>query len=200
MKKRIILGVCGLVILIFLSSCDIMRFSEKECIDVFLQNAKFEKSDKMNIQLIGSQMVNTNDIRSWLDRRMVEDILFTFFFQFPGVEILQGEKEFNIDLSNFDFNPSDYQDKYFVITVGRELVEIRYKYPGPSRGSFEPKAFIVFAEEYNANILYLYATDQIPIFRSDLGGRFNSFYIMHGEERIFYGHDIFQVNTRLNTR
>jgi len=158
-------------------------------------NASSEESGEIDLHLVGSAEINVEGILDWLG--VTIDAPITFFYQFTNIVALQSflNSEAAFDLSEMEFNPDEYVDRYFIITIGRELVDIKYTFV---EEHWAPRtmtrSIITLSEEHDANILYIYVANQIPIFPADLAGIYNSFYIISGTERILKGRCLFELN------
>jgi len=147
-------------------------------------------------KFLGNYAVDTNDIRERLDIFIKGN--FVFFEQADTFEdfVQLAYVDYNLDLSNIAFNDADYQDKFIVITIGRELEEIRYRFLDiyPQAGGIA-RANVTFAEEYHEGILYIYAMDKIPLGNAILGGsEVFSFFVMRGQGKILEGDSISTLN------
>jgi len=187
MKKHIILGICGLIIAI-LSGCNYMQIREGED-DMSVQDAKFEEDGEINFQLLGSYEVDTSGIRNNY-HNIAEDDPFTFFWQERNLERLQEFADvYNVTLPDFGIDFDNYRDNYLVITFGRKLAGLRLI----DQWHGHLFAEIIFAEEYQGQIMYLYIMDNILLYPPDMGR--HAFYIMRGSERVYYGHTVGFVMT-----
>jgi len=197
MRKHIISGICCMAIIAFLLGCDYIyiydtQFNEGAFDNMSVQNEENPSSGKVDFQLLANTEVDTSHIRSLVG--MTENIYFTYFGQ-RGAEDLSStlDRVYSLNISTFIPNFADYQNRFFLITIGRELVEMKYEWL-PYR---EPRFEMTFAEEYNANVLYLYAMDRIPMSDADMGGSHRFLlYIMQGTERVFMGHDLAALNNQ----
>ena len=161
-----------------------------------IQDEKFDESGVIDFQLLESYEVDTNGIREWLD--VVEGNPFTFFFQYSTLKSFEdlSLEQFNLDLSEVDFNGGDYQDKFIAITIGRKLVEMQYEYLGePYDLKFMTRADITFSEEYNNQVLYIYTIDKISL-DSPFTGE-NAFYVLNGTEKVYLGSNMHEINRNL---
>ena len=152
---------------------------------------------RMGRSYIGSIEIDTGEIRSWLS--MTDDMPLTFVYQFRDVESLHGDfaRDLGLDFSSFNLDPDDFYDRYFLVTVGRSLFQMSYAIGGsPYLSDTITQTTITFQEQYNANMLRLYSTSQIPMFPPYLAGGYNTFYIRpHGTtEFIRMGHCLFELN------
>ena len=193
MKKIILVCICAVFIIggvVGLAS---------HIIGFYLQKTDFNDDELSNInfELYGSYKIDTSGIIKWCALDLEEDTQFTFFFQVKDFENLQGEtaEAFGFELSDHNFYSDDYQNNYIALTVGRELKKLQYEY---REGHNQAFAEITFAEEYHDKIMYIYVMDKILLFPSDLSGVYNSFYIMNGEESVYYGDNILRLNNRLD--
>jgi hypothetical protein len=214
-KKHVILLISISLTLTTLLSCGYTQLSDYDAVDVeesgsehicmseegakemSAQYIEFEESGYINFQLIGSYKVDSSGIRNFLRVSDIAMESFTWFEQFPSVENMHAfSNRINFGLPNFEFNVDDFADKYFVITIGRELVEIQYKFLGepPWTPLTLVQSAITLSEQYNADILYLYATDPISMFPSDLAGGYNAFFFIKGAERVYKGQCVFELN------
>ena len=195
MKKYIVLSVCVIVIFALLSGCNREQGNEREAENMSIEDIRFEKSGEVNFQLVGSYMVDTSVIREYF--MINEGAPFTFFEQGRAfADYAQfALREYELDLSEIEFNADDHQDKYIVVTIGREILEMQYESIG--EGWTIVRAEVTFAEEYNAGIVYVYVMDQIQFFSSVVGNSmYFSFYIMSGTERILEGECIDTLNAQ----
>jgi hypothetical protein len=138
----------------------------------------------------------TADPCGFRDRSYQTDMLYTWFWllkkttnDYDKDEYLL--KQFNTKILSIDWHDlsEKYPDRYFVITLGRELADLRYTRPEDrhkSRGSV--MLDITFKEEYCAQTVYVYAIDKVLI--NDGMTLANHFYYMKGEERVFWGYNL----------
>jgi len=176
----------------------------KEAEDMIQVRDKMEivPESNLNFQLYRSYKVNTSGIRQCL--YIPEKTQFTFFRQVSDLETWKSLREFqktNFVFPAFDFTSADYQDKYLLITFGREILSMRYKYfAEPFEPNWLARADVTFAEEYHDEIMYLYFMDKIPLASPFLSGmtgagyHANRFYIMIGSERVFWGSKLEEIN------
>jgi hypothetical protein len=102
--------------------------------------------------------------------------------------------DINFELPDFRFDPMDYSDKYYAVTIGRELIEIQYEFLGePWTPRTMTRSKITLSEDFFPQVLRLYVMERIPIFPPDFSG-YNLFYIMDGSNKIFHGSCLFQLN------
>ena len=154
-----------------------------------------QQKGKISFHLYGSYTIDTSNIRQWF--YVNEGAPFTCFLQVVSFESLEKNtaKEFGLDLSDVNFDYDKYQDKYLAITFGRELLEMEYEYLRyPYKYRTVAKANITFSEEYQDQKMYIYVMDKIGLLDSVIGG--NTFYIMNGSDRVFWGHKIYDINER----
>jgi hypothetical protein len=150
----------------------------------------------MNMKFIGIYTVDMTGIREWFEVK--DGTPFTCFLQIKDSERNEEyfAKQFGLNLSCIDFEHIGYQDKYLVISFGRELVEIKYEYLGkPYAHKTIARADITFAEDYHDQQIYLYAVDKVLLTSSVVGG--NAFYVIDGSDKRYWGDKIFDLNTRI---
>lgn len=152
-----------------------------------------EQLTNINFQLCKSYTIDSGNILKWCALDLEEDSPFTFFYQILDIENLQAGPAEGLNLELIDFNDNVYQNKYLVITVGRELIEMVYEY---REGFSSPFAEITLGEEYHDKTMYVYIMDKILLWPSDLTG-YNTFYIMNGTEKRCYGQDILELNNQI---
>ena len=193
MKNHIILGMCCIVILSFILGCNnYTQFSKEEFDGMAFENMILAKEDaqihrpidgEVNFELLGSYEVNARGIlREFLGISDDENMPFTFFHQTRNLERLQAFADANdFELPDFGIDFDNYPNHYLAITIGRKLVGLRLI--AEWHGNFF--AEFIFAEEYQDNTLHFYITDNILIYTPFMGE--HAFYIMRGEEKIYYG-------------
>jgi len=192
MKAKIIaLGIYGCVLFAVLLGCNNVQIGSGS--ESNMSDPEYGESVEIDFQLIGSQVIDTSVIRNWDNQFsfLVEEVPLTFFFQVTDIEILQKDTpvNFNLNLLDLEIAIEGYENSYFAITVGRELLEMCAKSP------YLSFPFITFAEAYNPDMLYLYAMEPIVFWPSNMGR--NSFYVMRGEERIYHGYTVNALNYSL---
>lgn len=164
-----------------------------------LQNSS--ANGEILFQLVGSYNVDTAGIR--ISFNIAEGAPVTFFDQIRNLQHYVENYAYEaheLDLSGVNFEDYYNPNKYYVITIGRELVEMRYELID---GPWEPdemewvRAEVIFAEDYNSNRLYLYVMDQIRFYNPILGGdMYFAFYTMQGSEKLYEGNSISHINTQ----
>lgn len=150
----------------------------------FWENSKM---DTLNLQQYGSYTVDTDGIRELL--RIKENTQFTYFIQIRDFNNIKEyfQKEFHLEIPELDL---ENDDSYAVISFGRELKEIKYKYmQKPYNDGTVAKAEVTFDEEYHDKTMYVYIMNKIVI------GKAN-YYIMSGSNRIFWTDQVGLLNER----
>jgi hypothetical protein len=153
----------------------------------------FSESGTVDFRLLGSYTIDITALSK--DLGMVSMPL-TYFNQFRSVENMRHYlDDMNQDLPAFDFDEKEFLDRFVAITVGRELIEIKYEFIGePWTPKTMTRAEITLSEQFSANVMRVYAMDQIPIFPADLSGEYNRLYVVQGDERVYKGSDLFELN------
>jgi|GEM_PF-3786736 len=186
MKNYLIIGIIGVLIVIIAV--------------VILTNANgyFARKDEstvVNFEELGSYTVDTTGIRG---RTLIaQGTPFTFFMQIKNFDNLQAYflKEFDLEIPEIKFNNPD---KYMAISIGRKVYEMSYNgFLGkPYTPNTFAKAEITFAEEYNEDTMYVYVMDKIIFTDSFVDSAYTKFYIMNGEDKVFWGNTISDINER----
>ena len=151
-------------------------------------NIGAEESSSINFYLYKSYEVDTSGFRRRF--KVVEETPFTMFMQVYNLNTWKNHGCFwdaKFEFPEFDFQSDDYQDKYLVVSFGREVVEMN-KIEETYYGYID--AAITFAEEYHGDVMFLYIMDKIPL-RNGLG---SEFYIMNGTEKVFKGYSDMYLN------
>ena len=156
----------------------------------------FQPGELIDFQLYNSYTIDTRGLREQF--RVVEGTPYVFFQQLTMINRNSWNSVFNrfrdiearVEYDDFDFNFDDFSDNYFIITVGRELEEIRVigMSESPHRPHM-PEVAVTFAEEYRDGALFIYTMDRIPFPFEDA----SAFYFMEGSERVFMGSSIFDL-------
>ena len=150
------------------------------------------KSNVLNIQLQNSYIIDTTGIREKM--HIVDGTPSTFFLQLKHPDDSKAYllKEFNLEVSK-EINDIGGEDKYLIITIGRKLESVLYKFQGKP---YLPRTFatadIVFSEKYYDQMMYVYTTDRVLLASSIIGG--NTFYIKDGTNQKILGHTIEDIN------
>jgi len=156
---------------------------------------KKEQSMVVNFEDLGSYTVDTTGIRG---RTLIaQGTPFTFFMQIRNFDNLQAYflEEFDLQIPEIKFNNSD---KYMAISIGRKVCEMSHNgFLGkPYTPNTFAKAEITFSEEYNENTMYVYVMDKIIFTDSFADSAYTKFYIMKGENKVFLGNTISDINER----
>ena len=171
--------------------------NEEDVMDIPSLSIQFERSGYINFQFIESHKVDASGVLDYLRINDIAIEKFTWFEQFVSIEDMHNfSNRINFELPNFELNPNYFEDQYFVLTIGRELVEIQYEYLGepPWTLLHLVQSEITLSEQYSPDILYLYATDPIRTFPSDLSGIYNAFFFIQGDERVYQGQCAYEIN------
>ena len=189
MRKFLIIGLCVLGAVAI--TIAVLEVNER----VFSKEKQYELNyHVLNYHLHESYMVDTTNIRQKL--RIADGTPFTFFWQLKRLGDSKEHlmKEFGLEVST-DIDNIDLagEDKFLMITIGRELESVVYQFRGKP---FKPRtvagAHIVFAEEYHEQMMYVYIMDKILLESSFIGG--NRFFIMKGTEVEFWGYTFYDIN------
>ena len=142
----------------------------------------------INLQLFGSYTVDASGVREYFS--LLKDVPLIGFFQiYDSDDLLELAEVIDLELPDgLDFIFDDHQDKYMLLTFGRQLVEIRYEYRESYYDYDVPFTEITFTEEHHDQTMYVYIMDNIMLWPADFPGwDYNSFYVMNGTERIYIG-------------
>ena len=156
----------------------------------------------VSFELIESYSVDTSGIRKRF--RIVDGTLFTYFIQFSDLKQMKTRlpRDFDVELSDFKFDSTDYEDKFLAVTFGRKIVDFQYEYPdlgdqAPpdyAKKAYMARAYMTFSEEYQEQSMYLYVMDKISFVYID--SDVNELYVMNGSERIYLGESMLNINQR----
>jgi len=195
MINRIVLSICGVVFIVVLLGCNNVQIGNGRENGMAYPALEFGEIVEINFQLLGSHLIDISGVRRSYGMSAIpilgEETPQTFFFQLDDIDRLQEDLfvGFSLNLSDFELTLDGYEDKFFAVTIGRELLEMQVRYPYLSFPA------ITFAEHYEPNVLHFYAMDPMRLWPSHLGR--NSFYVMRGTERLYLGEDIFDINNGL---
>ena len=162
--------------------------------------ASIPDGSPIDFQLYDTYKVDASALRERL--HVVEGTPFTYFIQIYSLDSWKQMSEFqdiHFDFSQVDFGPDDFQDKYFVASFGREVVEIQklrmaYDYLDLDEDENTTiEAAVTFGEEYYDQTMFLYVMDRIHL----LEGMANECYIMDGSEKVFKAYDILDFNEHI---
>ena len=191
---------------LILASCSInpdkqMEYEDKKetaaIIDGMLDNGGETLNDDNSIcfQLFKSYEVDTSGLRKRF--KVVEGTPFVYFSQMYGYNswegILNSLNNIRIEYNDFDFNFDDFPDNYFIVTFGRELIDIQRVGEIHYGQTF---VSVTFDEEYHGDTMFIYLMDKI-LFHV---GSAHEYYIMNGEEKVFLGHGLSDLNDTIDWR
>jgi len=187
MLKVVLCGI-ALILIVSISGC---TSKENPPLLVFCGEEIYglSKGDSIDFQFHSRYEVDTSGLRERFG--VVEGTQFTFIVQLGCVitwnGMLNSLNNVRIEYDDYDFNFDDYPDKFLIITFGRELHEIQFI---DMYASVSILSDITFAEEYHGDVMFLYTMDAITL-RMNKGG---GYYIMSGEEKVFIGNNISDLN------
>ena len=190
MKKHLVIGVALLVVIASVAFL-YLSFASNQGVSKSVVSQKKDK-DKISFSLLERYDIDTSGMRNRL--RIKQGKPFTCFVQITVFENLYEyfTNEYHTEIPEIEFS---YQDKYMLISFGRKVEEIAYEFLGePYAPNTVAIADITFSEEYSGEVMFVYAMDKIYLFDNLDDG--NSYYIMNGTEKEFYGHSIFDLNER----
>jgi hypothetical protein len=185
MKKFIMGGIVMLVI----------GAAGFEFYNLFLNDKSNNQNDMINFQLYGNYAVDASGVRDFYS--LIEGAPLIGFFQIDDANELREWKEvLGLTLPNdFVFNFDEHQDRWLLITFGRELVEMRYGYRKSPYYEEVPFTEIIFDERLHDQTMFVYTMEKIQLWPSDLAGYgYNSFYVMNGVEKVFVGNTVKDFN------
>lgn len=204
--KRVALVFGGIVIAIDIIVCASIQTQVSQGegdaqAKLMVINETIEHEGLLNMyyQLLGRYDFDDAGLRRHYGVR--EGYPLTFFMQMRKLEMYSAEylEQFYPDcgfvLPDFGVDNNDYPDMYFAVTIGKEIIEMKYEYFGePYPPNHIARGFITFAEVYHDNTLFFYVTDGIFLGPdADLGEYY--FYTVKGEEKIFEGEYLGDVNS-----
>ena len=160
-------------------------------------NMKNNVSDSgiVNCELVGNYIIDTTTICRTLNIK--EGTPFTWFLSFPKVQTIKHAFKDWFSMDDVDIPDIEYDDEehYLVVSFGREIKELHYHYLwGPYKPKTVAQAEVTFFEEYKEQTMYVYLTDEIFLTGGLLGD--NIFYIMQGDERVYWGREIKDLNEK----
>jgi hypothetical protein len=152
-------------------------------LDEIVQRYNLVEGEPIDLQLYDVYEVDTSGLRRGVD----ESRPFTFAVQLSHPTHSSWNRQININTLNevpieyddFDFNFDNYPDNRFVVSFGREIVDIRIRELHHEIG-IRP-VDITFAEECQGDKMFLYLMGNFSIHHPVEGG---SIFIMEGTERI----------------
>ena len=153
------------------------------------------KEHIFDLQLHGSYSIDTSGIREYVGVK--ENVPFTYFLQInSGNSISKSHsrdsilKDYRLELPDRLIDDIVSSDKgwYVLLSIGRELKEVKYKFLSRYSDGITSEAFITFCEEYKGDMMYVYFMNKQLYFMGEY------YYIMNDDEKIFLGNDIRLIN------
>ena len=155
------------------------------------------KEHTLDLQLLGSYSIDTNNIRMYTGVK--ENASFTYFLKIdPGSLTLSGItsyfKDNKLDVSDDlpDIIISSNENRYVLLSIGRELKEVKYKYLKRYSDGEASIAQVTFGEEYQGEVIYVYIMNKQLFFMGE------DYYIMDGDEEVFLGNNIRLINEAIS--
>lgn len=159
----------------------------------------FAIEHKLDLQLQGSHRIDTTGIRKYVGVK--RNVPFTYFLQINGVKSIKPEysiesanssilKDYGLELSDellADIASSD-ESWYILLSIGRELKEVKYRYLGYYSDGITSEAIVTFSEEYQDDVVYVYLVNKQLYFWEE------DYYVMNGDEKVFLGNNIRLIN------
>lgn len=156
----------------------------------------FTKEETIDIKEHGRYIIDTNGLREFEINRtqgykyLEKNEPFTYFLQLPlDKDILDTvSRDLQLELPNelLDYiYSSEVNYEYMLLSIGRELKEIKYKYLSYFSDGVNAKAEITFEEQPQNNLLYVYFIDKNVYFWR------KSYYVMDEEKRVFFGNNLY---------
>ncbi|MCL2049207.1 MAG: hypothetical protein FWG87_10835 [Defluviitaleaceae bacterium] len=155
---------------------------------LFYKMYGIKDGDLIDIQLYGKYEVDTSGLRK--ANRIAEGTSFTHFFQRRSIRGWRASESYgmpNFHFPFFDSEPEEFRYKYFAVSFGREIAEIR-RVGKIHHDEFE--VAVTFAEEYQGDVMFLYLMDEIPIWFEMA----REYYIMNGSKRVYIGDTSYDLN------
>ena len=153
------------------------------------------KEHTLDLQLHGSYSIDTSGIREYACVK--ENAPFTYFFQIDSGNSISNShrrdsilKDYRVELPDelkADIASSD-KSSYVLLSIGRELKEVKYKFLKRYSDGITSEALITFCEEYNGDVVYVYFMNKQLYFMGEY------YYIMSGDEKVFLGDNMRVVN------
>ncbi|MCL2049211.1 MAG: hypothetical protein FWG87_10855 [Defluviitaleaceae bacterium] len=163
----------------------------RHTIDIYRTERLFNKTfgiydgDLIDIRLYGKYEVDTSGIRE--ANSIVGGTPFTYFFQARRANAWNyGDLHF-IEL---DSELEEFQNKYFAVSFGREIEEIRRT---GKNYYFYFNVAVTFAEEYQGDVMFIYLMDELHFYLETAC----EYYIMNGSERVYVGTTSYDLNERI---
>ena len=145
-----------------------------------------EKPTAIDYHLHRSYEVDTTGVRERLSVADGMPLTYFIFAKLPGGMEQYLLDEFYMEVPDLDLDETD-DDCYVIISIGREISDLAYNGfhdDFPSMANAE----ITFSEDYHDQMIYIYIMEKIFITSGQMGTA--TFYVMRGEEKVFWGHDV----------
>lgn len=180
-------AIMGIIVLIFFATIGYFVL-----VDIY---DRFATEHTLDLHLHGSYAVDTSGIREYANVK--EDVPFTYFVQLVAGNNCWSSHNRNSFLEMYGFELPDelmndiaFSDDniYLLISFGRKLREVKYKYMGTFSDGVNSRAKVTFYMDHHGDMIYVYFIDKNVYFWG------TSFYVINGNETIFLGDDIRHIN------
>ena len=153
----------------------------------------FIRPNTVELDLYGSYAVDTSGLREY-DRKWSGNYAykelnepFTYFLQLPLdkniIDASFRDLQFELPDELLDYvYSSETNHEFMLISIGRKLEEIEYKYFNDGVNS---EAKIIFEEQHQDDMAYVYFIDKNVFFWT------SDYYVMDGSQQKFLGHDLY---------
>ncbi|MCL1858450.1 MAG: hypothetical protein FWF92_04380 [Oscillospiraceae bacterium] len=154
----------------------------------------FAIENTLNLQLHESYSINTSVIKEYIHIKENSSLTYFFRFRISDYRIMDTNMdEYKLELPDELLNDiaSSGDINHVILSLGRELKEIKYKFLGKFSDGVTSKAKITFCEEYKEDIIYAYFINKNIYFWEA------EYYIMENDAKVFLGNDIRYINAKI---
>ena len=183
--KRIIILV---IITVFITSLILFQFF-------------YYREYPIKLHLYEAYSIDASDYRDY--KQIHENTPFTYFFLLYGYSGAPSDRIVNYVYNNHKmllpdelvtYIASSEKQEYVLISVGRELTEVKYKYLPHYYDWVTSEAIVTFGEEYHDNMMYVYFFDKQLYFLGEY------YYIINDNERVYLGTNLDVINKQLQDK
>lgn len=158
----------------------------------------FIRPNTVELNLYGSYAVDTSGLREY-ERIRTRNYKygrlnepFTYFLQLPLdkdiIDPSSRDLQFELPDELLDYvYSSEANHEYMLISIGRKLEKIEYKYLCYFNDGVNSKAEITFEEQHQNDMAYVYFIDKNVFFWT------SDYYVMDGSQQKYLGHDLYFV-------
>lgn len=156
----------------------------------------FIRPNAVELNLYGSYAVDTSGLREydrkWSGNYEYKELNepFTYFLQLPLdkniIDASFRDLQFELPDELLDYvYSSETNHEFMLISIGRKLEEIEYKYLCYFNDGVNSEAKIIFEEQHQDDMAYVYFIDKNVFFWT------SDYYVMDGSQQKYLGHDLY---------